>query len=361
MNQPQRPRRRTKLTTIADVAQTAGVSPMTVSRVINGEAGVRAATRDKVLTALAAMNYPVPAEQAPPVDEAEMSIGVVYHAPSAGYLTDFLIGLLKKANLRHVRLDVQRGETRDDEARLLAGMLAAGVDGIILAPPLCDAERLLELVIGADALAVAVSSGKPPERINAIGIDDHRAAYDMTRHLLQLGHQRIGFIIGDPQQHCSDCRRAGFEQALRDAGMDIATAAAFAQGDFGYRSGLDAADLLLSAPDRPTAVFASNDDMAAATVAIAHRKGLEVPADLTVVGFDDAPVATTIWPELTTLRQPTTQMAGVAVDLLVRHIRARRAGADMPREHLLMSHELVRRQSDAAPRSRPSVRLSAGG
>jgi LacI family transcriptional regulator len=96
--------------------------------------------------------------------------------------------------------------------------------------------------------------------------------------------------------------------------------------------------------------------MAAATVAIAHRMGLDVPSDLTVVGFDDAPLATTIWPELTTVRQPIMEMAGAAVDLLVRHIRARRAGEPLPCEHELKDFDLVRRQSDAAPRLRPPLR-----
>jgi LacI family transcriptional regulator len=216
-------------------------------------------------------------------------------------------------------------------------------------------------VNSSGALAVAVSSARPHERVSAVGIDDYRAAHDMTRHLLSLGHRRVGFIIGDRHQHCSERRKAGFNDAIRDAALDPAVAMLMVQGDFSYRSGLDAAEVLLAAEPRPTAIFASNDDMAAATVAIAHRRGLEVPGDLTVVGFDDAPLATTIWPELTTVRQPITQMAGVAVDLLVRHIRARRAGEPLPCEHALMAYELVRRQSDAAPRSRPPLSLSAVG
>ncbi|MDR7334341.1 LacI family DNA-binding transcriptional regulator [Roseateles asaccharophilus] len=361
MNQPLRQRRRTKLATIADVADMAGVSPMTVSRVVNGEANVRPETRDKVRAAVAALNYQAHPSSRRVENTDAISIGMVYHDPSVGYLNDFLIGLLNKASLRHVQLDVQRCETRDDEEAMVGTMLASGLDGLILAPPFCDAERLLEMVTNSATLAVAVSSGRPHERVSAVGIDDYRAAYDMTRHLLQLGHPRLGFILGDKHQHCSQRRLAGFHAAVRDAGLDPARMALMAQGDFSYRSGLDAAEELLSADVRPTAIFASNDDMAAATVAIAHRKGLDVPSDLTVVGFDDAPLATTIWPELTTVRQPITQMAGAAVDLLVRHIRARRADEPLPCEHVLMGYELVRRQSDAAPRSRPPLRLSALG
>jgi LacI family transcriptional regulator len=132
-----------------------------------------------------------------------------------------------------------------------------------------------------------------------------------------------------------------------------------AQGAFNYRSGLDAAEVLLGRGERPSAIFASNDDMAAATVAIAHRLGLDVPGDLTVAGFDDAALATTIWPELTTVRQPINEMAGAAVDLLVRQIRARREGLDEACEHVVMDFSLIRRQSDAAPRVRPPLAIAS--
>jgi LacI family transcriptional regulator len=361
VNPSTRPRRRSKSATIADVARRAGVSPMTVSRVVNGENNVRPETRDKVREAITALNYRAHAAAPLPADTQVISIGMVYGDPSVGYLSDFLVGLLSKASLRHVQLNVQCCEPGDDEQRMVADMLAGGVDGLILPPPFCDSERLLKLVADSGKLAVAVSTARPPEHVNALGIDDHRAAYDMTRHLLSLGHRQLGFVLGDRQQHCSERRLAGFRAALAEAGLEGADVRAPVQGDFSYRSGLDAAEVLLSAPSRPTAIFASNDDMAAAVVAIAHRKGLEVPGDLTVVGFDDAPLATTIWPELTTIRQPISQMAGAAVDLLVKHIRARRAGEPLPSEHVQMAFELVRRQSDGPPRARPPLRLRAAG
>jgi LacI family transcriptional regulator len=205
--------------------------------------------------------------------------------------------------------------------------------------------------------AVAVASGQPDKRISAIGIDDHRAAYDMTRHLISLGHARIGFITGHPNQTASARRLAGFKSAMADAGFEVGPES-IAQGMYNYRSGLDAAEVLLRTDPRPSAVFASNDDMAAATVAIAHRLGLDVPGDLTVAGFDDAALATTIWPELTTVRQPIFDMAGAAVDILVRQIRAHRDGAPELHEHVVMDFSLIRRQSDAAPRLRPPVAIA---
>lgn len=346
--------RSTKVATIADVASLAGVSPMTVSRVVNGEANVRPGTREKVQAAIAQLNY-LPNQAARRLAGSEpIRIGMLYVDPSAGYLNEFLIGLLNKSSLSHVQLIVQRCEAaRDGEDKQVTEMIANGIDGLILPPPFCDSQPLLKLVAETDTLAVTVSAGQPPEGVCSVGIDDYQAAYEMTRHLLSLGHHRLGFIIGDPYQRSSDRRLAGFHAAMADAGLNIAEEEVVAQGMFTYRSGLDAAEILLAQEQRPTAIFASNDDMAAATVAIAHRMGLDVPGDLTVVGFDDAPLATTIWPELTTVRQPIMEMAGDAVDLLVRHIRARRAGEPLPCEHVLKDFELIRRQSDAAPRTRP--------
>lgn len=340
--------------TIADVARLAGVSPMTVSRVINGEHNVREGTREKVRAAVVELHYR-PNEAARHLAGAgPIRIGLPYTDPTAGYLGGFLIGLLNTASLRHVQLVVQRCEAAPGgEDKPVAEMIASGIDGVILPPPFCDAAALLALVARTDTPTVVVSSGAPSQAICAIGIDDHEAARRMTRHLLDLGHQRLGFISGDPSQSSSARRLAGFHAAVREAGLGAGDRAVVAQGLFTYRSGLDAAESLLSNKRRPTAIFASNDDMAAATVAVAHRMGLDVPGDLTVVGFDDAPLATTIWPELTTVRQPILEMASAAVDLLVRHIRARRTGAPLPCEHALKDFELVRRQSDAAPRLRP--------
>ena len=350
--------RSTKVATIADVASLAGVSPMTVSRVVNGELNVRPGTREKVQAAITALSY-MPNQAARRLAGSEpIRIGMLYIDPTAGYLNEFLIGLLNKASLRHVQLIVQRCDAaRDGEEAPVAEMIANGIDGLILPPPFCDSQPLFKLVANTDTPTVVVSAGVPPEQVCAVGIDDYHAAYEMTRHLLNLGHHRLGFIVGDPYQSSSARRLAGFHAAMSDAGVDIEEEEVIAQGMFTYRSGLDAAETLLSQERRPTAIFASNDDMAAATVAIAHRMGLDVPSDLTVVGFDDAPLATTIWPELTTVRQPIMEMAGAAVDLLVRHIRARRSGEPLPCEHELMDFELVRRQSDAAPRLRPPLKL----
>lgn len=350
------PVRKPTVATLSDVAKRAGVSPMTVSRVINGDMRVRPSNLDKVNEAVAALNY-MPNQAARRLAGSELiRVGVLYSNPSAGYLSEFLVGVLNQASLSQVQLVVEKCEIGEHEGEVASNLIANGIDGIILPPPFCDSARLLDLVAETATPAVTIACGLPDRRVSAVSIDDFQAAYEMTRHILSLEHVRIGFITGHPNQTASARRLAGFRAAMAEVNLDVPDEL-IAHGMFNYRSGLDAAEILLALEQRPSAIFASNDDMAAATVAIAHRLGLDVPGDLTVAGFDDAPLATIIWPELTTVRQPITDMASAAVELLVRQIRAHRSGAAEPSEHVVMDYSLIRRRSDAAPRLRPPVRI----
>jgi LacI family transcriptional regulator len=345
-------RRQGSAPTISDVARAAGVSPMTVSRVINDESAVRPATRAKVAAAIAALNYsPNPAARSL-AGALPIRIGLLYSNPSAAYLSEFLVGSLDYASRAHIQLILEKCDGAQQERDATERLLRGGVDGILLPPPLCDSAVVLEVLAASDVTGVAVASGHPPAGFSAVNIDDYRAAFEMTGLIAGLGHHRIGFITGNPNQTASERRLAGYRDALVAAGLPVDDQLV-ASGLFTYRSGLDAAEQLLALEDPPSAIFASNDDMAAATVAVAHRTGLDVPSDLTVCGFDDTALATTIWPELTTIRQPITEMSLAAMELLVAEIRTRRAGTrDEPR-HVQMDFSLVRRQSDAAPRRRP--------
>jgi LacI family transcriptional regulator len=349
-NRPQAP-------TMSDVAKLAGVSPMTVSRVMNGDTKVRENTRNRVDAAVAALNY-VPNQAARRLAGSRpIRVGFLYSNPSAGYLSEFLVGLLNQASPNNVQLVVEKCTADEQGLEQARRLIANGVDGIILPPPLCDTPHLIDLIAAAGVPAVVVACGQPDSRVCAVSIDDFRAAHAMTGHLMALGHQRIGFIVGHPNQSASARRLAGFKAAIAEKNAQSAPEL-IVQGLFTYRSGLDAAETLLALEQRPTAIFASNDDMAAATVAIAHRLGLDVPGDLTVAGFDDTALATTIWPELTTVRQPITEMAEASVQFLVQQIRAQRAGTPEAPEHVVMPHALIRRQSDAAPRLRPPTKIA---
>jgi LacI family transcriptional regulator len=338
--------------TITDVARVAGVSTMTVSRVINGAGNVKPATLAAVDAAIARLNYaPNPAARSL-AGAKPVRIGLLYSNPSAAYLSEFLVGVLEQASFSHVQLLVEKCNAGSDEVRVARNLIADGIDGILLPPPLCDSQAVLELLMDHDVPFVVVASGQPAAGVAAVGIDDFAAARAMTSHLLSLGHARIGFIAGNPDQTASACRQQGYEAALKERGIKV-DPELIAPSLFTYRSGLDAAERLLRLEQPPTAIFASNDDMAAATVAAAHSHGLSVPGDLTVCGFDDTAMATTIWPELTTVRQPIGEMSRAALDLLVRKVRAQRTGAEQPGGHQRLPFTLVRRQSDAAPRRRP--------
>jgi LacI family transcriptional regulator len=344
--------------TMADVAKLAGVSPMTVSRVMNGKGLVRESTRRKVAEAVAALNYTPNQEARNLAGSKPIRVGFLYSNPSAGYLSEFLVGLLSQSGLNNVQLFVEKCEAGQHEEEQTRHLIENGLDGIILPPPLCDSEAVIACIAEAGIPAVLVACGLPDERMGSVSIDDYKAAYQMTRHLIALGHQRIGFVLGHPNQTASAKRLAGYRAAIEEKGADRSETLVV-PGMFTYRSGLDAAEQLLALDERPTAIFASNDDMAAAAVAVAHRLGLDVPGDLTVTGFDDTALATTIWPELTTVRQPIAEMAREAVQSLVRRVRGQREGEEALPERVGMDFELVRRQSDAAPRIRPPARLPA--
>jgi len=345
--------------TIVDVAELAGVSAMTVSRVINAESNVREETRETVNAAIASLNYAPNRAARNLAGAGQIRMGLLFSNPSSAYLSEFLLGGLDQSSRSDIQLVVQKCEIDDHERDVAERLISGGVDGVILPPPLCDSRSVLDLLIERNVPTVVVATGSPPPEVAAVSIDDRAAACEMTRHLLTLGHNRIGFIEGNPNLTASAERLDGYKMALSEAGIAF-DEALVAHGLFTYRSGLDAADELLELDDAPSAIFASNDDMAAATVAVAHRRGLDVPGDLTVCGFDDTAIATTIWPELTTIHQPIADMSRAAVEMLAGILRARRNGQNDKR-HLTLDYTLIRRQSDAAPRRRPRSRARTTG
>jgi LacI family transcriptional regulator len=320
---------------------------MTVSRVINDRAKVREETRDAVLAAVRELNYAPNLAARNLVMAGELRIGVIYSNPSAAFMSDFLVGVFEEATKAGARLILVRGETgQAPPPQELRSLLGAGVQGVVLAPPLGEAAAVRDILRAANLPVAVVAAGRPPADAITVRIDDRRASQAMAEHLLDLGHRRIGFIAGNPDQTASAERLEGARAAIAAVeGAELV----FAQGAFTYGSGLRAAEQLLDTDPPPTAIFASNDDMAAAAVSVAHRRHLDVPYDLTVVGFDDTTVATTLWPPLTTVRQPVRQMAAVALDRLMRALRSTDPSAEACADYVL-DHALIERESTAPPR-----------
>ena len=341
-------RRKNAAPTIADVAQEANCSPMTVSRVINGETNVRDSTRTQVLGAIAKLNY-IPNRAARSLaGGAQLRIALLFDNPSASYLSEFLMGALEEASRRDIHLLVQSCEISRESEALIGNLIEGGIEGFILPPPLCDDQSVLDQIRSSGGIAVAVGPGRADGSHGAVLIDEYQAAYDMTRHIIGLGHERIGFIVGNPDQVASERRLHGFRSAMEDARLEVQDDL-IAQGQFTYRSGMVAAEKLLGLENRPTAIFASNDDMAAAAVAMAHRRHLDVPNDITVCGFDDTELASSIWPELTTIRQPIREMTAQAVSMIAKVYKLRPRTNRVPVETMTLPYELIRRNSDAGP------------
>jgi LacI family transcriptional regulator len=275
-------------------------------------------------------------------------IGLLYGKVSTAFFRELLAGCVEQASLSRVQLVVERcdiGRQEDDAVRELLNMR---VDGFILPPPLCESRSLRAAVIKSGALAVTVASARPRRGLLSVNINNRVAAFTMTQHILSLGHRRVGFITGNPEQSASALRLAGYKRALVEA--DIPEDDSLVrQGLFTYRSGLQAAESLLDLPNPPTAIFASNDDMAAATIAVAHRRHLNVPKQLTVCGFDDTECSQSIWPRLTTIRQPISDMSRAALRLLLKKISARCNTGRYVSESILSDFTLVQRDSDGPP------------
>jgi LacI family transcriptional regulator len=340
-------RRGRNAVTMHEVARHVGVAPMTVSRVLSGDAHVKPETRQRVEAAIEELGYSPNVAARNLAKAASVHIGLLYNNPSSAYMNELLVGVLEQSSRAGCQIVLEKCGTRG-ERTVIGKLLRDGVGGIILPPPLSDSKVALEALRAAKIPFIAVAAGRPQAEGLSVRINDFEAATAMTRYLLSLGHRKIGFIAGAPNQTASGQRYAGFAAAMHAAKLGVRSDWV-KQGAFSYRSGLLAAEQLLTAADRPSAIFASNDDMAAAAIAVAHRLQLSVPADLTVVGFDDTPLATTIWPALTTVRQPVAAMARKAMELLLEEIRLRSKGRTLGPLQQILNFSLVKRESSARP------------
>jgi len=341
-------RRKGHAVTIDAVAARAKVSPMTVSRVVNGHGKVRESTRERVARAVRELGYTPNLAASSLAAARGTRIALIYTNPSSAYLSELLVGALRGAARTAAQLVIESwGDVDTESERKAARALASSVAGAILPPPLCESKAVISELLAAGVPVVAIASGRSSNDISHVRIDDFHAAKEITEHLIAHGHARIGYIRGHPNQTASARRFEGFKAALEEAGIDLDDALV-QPGYFTYRSGLKAAEKLLALRRAPTAIFASNDDMAAAVVSVAHRHGLDVPRDLSVVGFDDTSAATTVWPELTTVRQPVAAMADSAVDILLRSIRRKERDTRIVVDQVV-AHQLIKRDSVAQP------------
>jgi LacI family transcriptional regulator len=334
--------------TITDVARRAGVSMKTVSRVLNGEPHVREEVRDKVLKAAQDLRYRPKLSARSLAGARSYQIGFVLGYPSP-YFMHAQLGALKACHERGFHLVVEPIETTSPDLAQEMETLTNGlaVDGMILLPIACDNQVVLDALDGASIPYVRVAPATSRGHGATIEVDDEGAARTITDHLLDLGHRRIGLIQG-PVGHAASVRRLeGFRKALAARGIEP-DPALLQEGRFLYLSGLKAAERLLALPEPPTAIFASNDEMALGVMAAAQSKGLRIPEDLSVVGFDDIATSGMVWPGLPTMRQPMADMGAAAAEVLI--ATAGKAPSDSPLAPRRFACELMVRGSTAPPR-----------
>jgi LacI family transcriptional regulator len=249
-------------------------------------------------------------------------VGLLYDNPSAHYVLNIQSGVLAACRTSGYDLVIHpcNYQAKDINQELITLVRHSRMDGLILTPPLSD---MLSVTRTLDQQAVPYVRVAPLLHDNVspcVYCDDHHAAYEMTNHLIELGHKRIGFIAGHPDHGASAERQAGFEDALRDHGMKIPKEL-FAQGYFNFESGKEGGKRLLSLRRRPTAIFCSSDEMACGVIHAALGMGISIPGQLSVTGFDDSPIAEQVWPPLTTVKQPVEHMAEQATLLLLNRLR----------------------------------------
>ncbi|MEO0466462.1 MAG: LacI family DNA-binding transcriptional regulator [Pseudomonadota bacterium] len=335
--------------TLADVAKQAGVSTMTVSRVVNRDGRVSQSTRDRVNSAIAQLKYAPNLAARTLARGAVQRVCLLYDNPSEAYLGALLLGALEAARTTGVNLVVQQFSTKTP-VESLEDQFERDWDALVLPPPISESLGLRRLVAKREIPAAFISRADELSHGYCIGIDDESAASEMTRHLIDLGHRRIGFIHGHPNQVVSALRYRGFRKALKDAGLP-ANPDWIAQGYFTFDSGVEAGKVILSAETRPTAIFASNDDMASGLIAAASMRNISVPGELSVAGFDDSPIASIVSPSLTTIRQPLQDIASRAVCAVTGggHIASDQPASDRSAAIDVVPYDLVERRSTAPP------------
>ncbi len=330
------------MTTITEVAKRAGVSVKTVSRVMNNYEHISARTREKVETAIQDLSY-APSSIARQMRLGDsLSIGMLYGDPSSGYQARLNHAVLKACSdaRRYLAVELFDEKNIDWLEQVKSFLDRTRVRNLILVPPMCDSTDLHQLLKDRNVNFVLISPSRPVSGATAITMDDRLASKEMVNHFIDLGHTRIGHISGHPDHVATLLRRQGYEEALAKAGLPIVERY-LCSGRFRFKHALQCAESMLTLPERPTAIFAANDEMAAAVVMAANRLGLNVPDDLSVAGFDNTPISQTIWPELTTVAQPFEEIARQAV----KSVSMAGPAIGTSSETIILDHELLLRGS----------------
>lgn len=327
--------------TLRDVAEAAGVSVPTVSKVVKGRADVSAETRARIQELLHQHGY-VPRRPDEPIS-AGRTIELCFDGMANANNLETMRGVLEAGERAGVHVVVKITPTGRPSTEWVATMIEAHHAGVILVTSRLTRAQQEQFARAGIALVVIDPVNTPLEDIPSVGVNNFSGAYQATKHLTDLGHRRIGMVQGVDSE-CAAARLAGYHAALREAGVEPRPEWIH-PGDFTFQAGRRAGDHLLSTPEPPTAIFAANDLEALGVLDAARARGLRLPEDLSVVGFDDSVQAISASPGLTTVRQPFAEIGATALQLLLELVAHR----PLASRRLELTTHLIVRQSTAAP------------
>src|SRR5215210_4209409 len=338
--------------TLADIAASAGVTPMTVSRVVNGNGYVSAETRERVLSAVSALNYRRNSLARGLKRQRTDTIGLVLGDIANPFAAELARAVREVMTGRgyNVFICVSEHSAREDIAAF-ESLADHRVDGVIVATRAnkLGNDRLAEMIEGGIPIVLIGRDFHHPNA-DLIAADNLRGGYDATAHLISLGHKNIGFIGVTPTSGVGLRRYHGYLEAMREHGLKVDERVIVGRADDGDQwpgystesMGYEGMKKLLSLRKRPTAVFARNDFTAVGAMSAVKEAGLKIPDDIAIVGYDDVPLAAHTTPPLTTVRQPTREQGKTAAEFLLRRMDA---ASPAPREERIMECMLIARES----------------
>lgn len=309
---------KSKAPTINDVARVAGVSKKTVSRVINRSALLKQDTRKKVEAVIAELGY-IPNPQARALAlRRNFLLGLLHDNPNAQTVLNFQEGVLDAIRDTEFALVVRPVDRHSPDMieDIRHFLEQQRLYGVLILPPISENDDLAALCREVGCGYVRMGSAALDDAEHMVASNDREMVERAVDYLVEAGHRRIAIIQGPEGFRSAHERREGFLAAMSKHGLKVPEGA-MAQGNYRFNSGVAAAESLLDNPNRPTAIFASNDEMAAGALHAARNRGLEVPADLSIIGFDDSPIAAHIWPPMTTVGWPIREMGKAAALKLV--------------------------------------------
>lgn len=336
-----------KKITINDVAKEAGVSKKTVSRVINNESSVTESTRVRVEAAITKLNYSPDPQARGLASKRSFLLALVYDNPNADFVSEAMYGVLDTCHAKGYELVVHPclEEGKIDVQEILRFIHRIKVDGVVLLPPLAESQELIYALRQHDINYVRLLSHDDEFPENLVQFDDQKATKDVVEMLYKQGHKKIGFVKGAKNSLSAQRRYVAFLEAALSRSIEMPESY-IEEGNYTFKSGFRCGEKLLNLNPRPTAIFASNDEMALGILAAANKLNVNIPSELALVGFDDTPHSSEVIPSLTTVNLQVRKMAGLAAEkLLLMCTGESKKATDLP---FKVTSELIIRDSTSS-------------